>query len=282
MPRRTRSQSQPMAQPPAGPTTWLRADYEFPSTFSYRMPDVSAQFAVGSPIPSPAAVKLALVDTAIRWSGDVNEGRRIFDIIKTASICVVPPPRIARFRAFIKRLKPDEVVACANHPSYRVSAKLRRNRRPACPFCGTIPDVNLPILEESTGVRDYFLLDGPLSVFIEVPQSDAAYIARLLQRIRRFGTSDSICWCVAVCFESPDQALCPQRFGDRSHAQGRLVVRLSDLTQQSQFNGFDPFRGNVQEARLGKGVYVLPLRVRRSGETWAILERIRTNTGGLT
>jgi hypothetical protein len=282
MPRRTRSQSQPMAQPPAGPTTWLRADYEFPSTFSYRMPDVSAQFAVGSPIPSPAAVKLALVDTAIRWSGDVNEGRRIFDIIKTASICVVPPPRIARFRAFIKRLKPDKVVACANHPSYRVSAKLRRNRRPACPFCGTIPDVNLPILEESTGVRDYFLLDGPLSVFIEVPQSDAAYVTWLLQRIRRFGTSDSICWCVAVCFESPDQALCPQRFGDQSHAQGGLVVRLSDLTQQSQFNGFDPFRGNVQQARLEKAVYVLPLRVRRSGETWAILERIRTNTGGLT
>jgi hypothetical protein len=282
MPRRTRSQSQPMAQPPAGPTTWLRADYEFPSTFSYRMPDVSAQFAVGSPIPSPAAVKLALVDTAIRWSGDVNEGRRIFDIIKTASICVVPPPRIARFRAFIKRLKPDKVVACANHPSYRVSAKLRRNRRPACPFCGTIPDVNLPILEESTGVRDYFLLDGPLSVFIEVPQSDAAYVTWLLQRIRHFGTSDSICWCVAVCFESPDQALCPQRFGDQSHAQGGLVVRLSDLTQQSQFNGFDPFRGNVQQARLEKAVYVLPLRVRRSGETWAILERIRTNTGGLT
>jgi len=252
MPRRARSPSQSVAQPPAGPTTWLRADYEFPSTFSYRMPDVSAQFAIGSPIPSPAAVKLALVDTAIRWSGDVNEGRRIFDAIKTARVCVVPPPRMVRFRAFIKRLKPPHSSAGAGAPTV-----------------------------ESTGVRDYFLLDGPLSVFIEVPQSDTAYIAWLLQRIRRFGTSDSICWCVAVCFESPDQALCPQRFGDQSHAQGGLVVRLSDLTQQSQFNGFDPFRGNVQQARLEKAVYVLPLRVRRSGETWAILERIRTNTGRL-
>jgi hypothetical protein len=274
MPRRARSPSQSVAQPPAGPTTWLRADYEFPSTFSYRMPDVSAQFAIGSPIPSPAAVKLALVDTAIRWSGDVNKGRRIFDAVKTARVCVVPPTRMVRFRAFIRRLKPDEVVACANHPSYRVSAKLGRNRRPACPFCGTIPDVKLPVLEESTGVRDYFLLDGPLSVFIEVRQSDAAYIAWLLQRIRRFGTSDSVCWCRGVREEAPDETLCPQPFGNLSHAQGGLVVRLSDLTQQSQFDGFDPFRGDVQQARLEKAVYVLPLRVRRSGETWAILERI--------
>jgi len=282
MPRRARSQPQAVTQPSAGPTTWLRADYEFPSTFSYRMPDVSAQFAIGSPVPSPAAVKLALVDTAIRWSGDVNEGRRVFDLIKTAKVCVVPPSRMVRFRAFVKRLKPGEVIACANHPSYRVSAKLGRNKRPPCPFCGTIPSVQLPILEESTGVRDYFLLDGYLSVFIEVPQSDAGYIAWLLQRIRRFGTSDSICWCSAVCVEDPDQTLCPQRFSGLSHTRGGLVVRLSDLTQASQFDGFNPFGGNVQQANLEKGVYVLPLRIRRSGETWAVLERIRINIGGLT
>jgi len=127
---------------------------------------------------------------------------------------------------------------------------------------------------ESTGVRDYFLLDGYLSVFIEVPQSDAGYIAWLLQRIRRFGTSDSICWCVTVCFEAPDQALCPQRFSGLSHTRGGLVVRLSDLTQASQFDGFNPLGGNIRQANLEKGVYVLPLRIRRSGETWAILERI--------
>jgi len=98
MPRRSCSQSQAVAQLQIIPTTWLRTDYEFPSTFSYRMPDASAQFAIGLPIPSPATVKLALVDTAIRWSGDINEGRRIFDLIKTAKVCVVPPSRMVRFR----------------------------------------------------------------------------------------------------------------------------------------------------------------------------------------
>jgi len=245
MPRRARSQPQAVTQPSAGPTTWLRADYEFPSTFSYRMPDVSAQFAIGSPVPSPAAVKLALVDTAIRWSGDVNEGRRVFDLIKTAKVCIVPPSRMVRFRAFIKRLKPPHSSAGPGAPTV-----------------------------ESTGVRDYFLLDGYLSVFIEVPQSDADYIAWLLQRIRRFGTSDSICWCVTVCFEAPDQSLCPRRFVNLSRGQGGLIVRLSDLTQRSQFDGFNPFGGNVRQARLKKDVYVLPFRILKSGENWAILERI--------
>jgi len=243
--RRTRRQSQPMTQSPAGPTTWLRADYEFPSTFSYRMLDVSAQFAVGSPIPSPAAVKLALVDTAIRWSGDVSEGRRIFDVIKTARVCAVPPPRMVRFRAFIKRLKPPHSSAGPEAPTV-----------------------------ESTGVRDYFLLDGPLSVFIEVPQSNANDIVGLLQRIRRFGTSDSVCWCKEVREEVPCAELCPQKFSNLSNDRKGLVVRLSDLSQESLFEGFNPFGGNMRRANLEKDLYVIPLRVKRSGETWAILERI--------
>jgi len=245
MPRRACSQSQAMTQLPGGSSVWLRADYEFPSTFSYRMPDASAQFAIGLPIPSPATVKLALVDTAIRWSGDINEGRRIFEIIKTAKVCVIPPSRIVRFRALIRRLKPP-------HSS----------KGPGAPTV------------ESVGVRDYFLLDEPLSVFVEVPQSIAGEIAWLLQRVRRFGTSDSICWCKEVREEAPDISRCPQRFGGLSHAQEGLVVRLSDLTQASQFEGFNPFGGNVREAKLEKEVYVLPLRVLRSGETWEILERI--------
>jgi hypothetical protein len=247
MPRRHQAQSASAPSPPAGPMVWLRADYEFPSTFSYRMPDVSAQFAIGSPIPSPATVKLALVDTAIRWSGDVAEGRRIFDLVKTLRVCIVPPPCMVRFRAFIKRLKPPHSSAGSGAPTV-----------------------------ESTGVRDYFLLNEPLSVFIEVPQAHADKIRELLLRIRRFGTSDSLCWCTGVSEEAPDNRLCPQLLANLTPAQHGLVVRLSDLSPSSQFDGFNPFGGNARGANLDKQVYVLPLTVKQSGETWAILERNRT------
>lgn len=124
---RPRAQSGPAPSSPMGRMVWLRADYEFPSTFSYRMPKVSGQFAIGSPIPSPATVKLALVDAAIRRDANVDEGRRIFDLVKTANVCAVPPPRMVCFRAVIKRLKPNEIVACPNHPAYTVSATLRKD-----------------------------------------------------------------------------------------------------------------------------------------------------------
>jgi len=55
-----------------------------------------------------------------------------------------------------------------------------------------------------------------------------------------------------------------------------LVVRLSDLTDSSQFDGFNPFGGSARQANLDKQVYVLPLTVKQSGETWAILERNQT------
>jgi len=245
MPRRSRSQPASVPPPLAGSMVWLRADYEFPSTFSYRMPDVSAQFAVGSPIPSPATVKLALVDTAIRWTGNVGEGQRIFELVKTSRVCIIPPPQVVRFRAFIKRLKPPHSSAGPRAPTV-----------------------------ESTGVRDYFLLKGTLSVYIEVPASNADEVEELLRRVRRLGTSDSICWCVEVCREGPPQQLCPHLLRKVSSVQAGLVVRLSDLTQDSQFGGFNPFGGNTRDAHLDKQVYVLPLTVRYSGETWAILERI--------
>ncbi len=219
---------------------WLRADYEFASTFSYRQPDVSAQFAIGAPVPSPATVKLALVDTAIRWSGRVDEGRRVFDLVKGLKVCVVPPPRMVRFQAFIKRLKPREGG-----------------------------------LLGSTGVRDYFLFEGPLTVYIEVPSSNAGEIGDLLRRVRRFGTSDSLCWCIGVREEHPDERLCPCRLVDLTSDRGGLVVRLSDLTDNSEFDGFNPFGGNARQANLDKNVYVLPLIVERSGETWALLKRKR-------
>jgi len=240
------SPPQPTPQLSTGSTTWIKADYEFASTFSYRIPGVSNQFAIGSPIPSPAAVKLALVDTAIRWSGDVNKGRKIFDLVKTATVCVIPPPRIVRFRAFIKRLKP------------------RSNS-----------------LLESTGVRDYFLFEGPLSVYIQVPDSEKCEIEQLLQKIRRLGTTDSLCWCSRVRQESPPDCLCSKIFSHSlaSHGQSQAIplhgfpIRLKDLTTGSAFDGFNPFGGSQSKSNLCDEIHVLPVVVQRSGETWAILKR---------
>ncbi len=224
---------------------WLRANYEFASTFSYRIPGASAQFAVGAPIPSPATVKLAIVDTAIRWSGNVDKGREVFNVVKTLQVCVVPPSQMVRFRAFVRRLKPP-------HSSSKSG-----------------------MLTESTGVRDYFILDGPMSVYIETPVDKVDEIKTLLNNIRRFGTTDSVCFCVQCKQDVPDEALCPRPLADSGAFPRRFFVSLlADLTPESQFDGFNPFGGNAQLSKQQIRPYALPLDVRRSGETWAILVRV--------
>lgn len=251
MGRRKRIELAPPSAPPPN-TIWLRAEVVFPSTFSYRQSEASSQFAIGSPIPSPAAVKLTLVDTAIRWNGSVEVGKQVFDWVKTCCVYPVPPEQVVRFRSFIKRLKPSK-----EDPSF----------------------------EESTGVRDYFLLSGPLQVFLQVPEDHVEEAEQLLLWVRRLGTSDSLCWCARVERVSEEEVAewrpffprraseLPDEFWVRKVMEGLLVVRLSDLTEQSQFEGFNPFGGDSRRANRRPESYLLPLALERFGETWALLRR---------
>lgn len=87
---------------------WIRGDFEFGTTFSYRLPGASSQFAVGTPIPSPAAVKLALVAAAIHEDGEVAYGERVFSSVRDCLVYFGLPEHLTRFRACIKRLKPSK------------------------------------------------------------------------------------------------------------------------------------------------------------------------------
>jgi len=228
---------------------WLKAEIEFASAFSYRQPDASAQFAIGSPIPSPATIKLTLVDTAIRWNGSVETGRQVFDWLKTCKVQCVPPEKVVRFRVFLKRLKPREGQ-----------------------------------LLESTGIRDYFLLDDAITIFVQIPADKVEVVKQLLLKVRKLGTSDSLCWCRGVT--EIEESELPHEFFARKLeelsenalqqgiAQGMLVARLSDLTNRSEFDGFNPFGGNSRRANLEKTSYLLPLQMERYGETWALLRRV--------
>jgi hypothetical protein len=267
-----------------GDRVWLKAEIEFAGAFSYRQPDASAQFVIGSPIPSPATVKLTLVDTAIRWNNSVEIGRQVFDWLKTCKVHCVPPAQVIRFRVFLKRLKPEEVVACPNHPDFTVSAKSSKEKRPPCPHCGSSLTLKAKSLEGSTGIRDYFLLDDCLTIYLQVPADKVEVVRQLLLKVRRLGTSDSLCWCRDV--REIEESELPHEFFARKLeelpesalrqgiTQGMLVARLSDLTERSEFDGFNPFGGNPRWANLEKASYLLPLRMERYGETWALLKRV--------
>ncbi|RLF79884.1 type I-A CRISPR-associated protein Cas5, partial [Thermococci archaeon] len=70
---------------------WLRLRIHFPSFYSYRIPEYSSQYALALPLIAPSTIKLALVATAIRMSGKVSEGKRIFEYVKDAKVGIKLP-----------------------------------------------------------------------------------------------------------------------------------------------------------------------------------------------
>jgi len=221
---------------------WLRGRFEFGTTFSYRLPDASSQFAIGAPIPSPAAVKLALVASAIQEIGDPQSGARVLEVIRQCPVWFGLPSRIARFRAFIKRLKPKDSGGFL----------------------------------ESTGMRDYFLFNSVFEIYLQVSESVAQDIGDLLRRVRRFGTTDSLCWCHDVDFVEPALERCAVPFRERKNALTErdefIMISLLDLNPDVTFELVNPYREGLHQGDPFVRVpYVLPLRLEASGGNWALL-----------
>jgi len=219
---------------------WVRAEIEYAAFGSYRVPDSSPSYALCSPLPSPAALRLALVDAVIRHTGSVEEGRRLFELVKAAPLWLAPPSRIAVMRFFLKRLKP-------------------RGRETL----------------ESTGSREYCHFGGPVTVWMSVQAPEA--VARAFSWLRRLGTTDSVITCLPGT-GNPDLSLCMRtmaEFSDDAAVRGRPVYTLHDLRPEARFEQVDPWSASPREAAgaVEKRIYVLPLVRERAGQNWVIYRR---------
>ena len=84
---------------------WLIAESRPASLFSFRSGIATSSGAKTLFLPTPFAIRTALLDTAIRTKG-VAAGRAAFDWIKQLSIAVRPPERVVVTNLFAKILKP--------------------------------------------------------------------------------------------------------------------------------------------------------------------------------
>ncbi len=221
---------------------WLQAEVEFASFYSYRVPDLSPSFALCSPVPSPAAIRLAVVDATIRHTGDVNEGHAVFELMKRARLELQPPSRVAVMKFFIKRLKPE---------------KPTKGKRAS--------------VIESTGIREYCLPWGPMVFWIESDQPER--IAQSLQWLRRLGTTDSLASCT-VGAGTPNFASCIRPANgltlQTTNFAQRPVFTLHELKPETQFNQVNPFADERPGKPFEKRLYVLPLVREKVGENWVI------------
>lgn len=225
---------------------WVRADIRFAAFFSYRIPDTSPSYAPCSPLPSPAAIRLALVDAVIRHTGSLEEGRRMFERVRAAPLELQPPEAVSVLKFFIKRLKPE---------------KPEKGRRAS--------------VIESTGVREYCQAAGPITAWLQTEEPGS--VEQGFAWLRRLGTTDSLAWST-VAHGEPDPRLCMRGVASLPIASQnfarRAVVTLHEVTPGATFDQVDPFcESRRRVGPFRKQVYVLPLVFERAGENWVTYRR---------
>lgn len=231
---------------------WIKAEIEFASTFSYRMPDTSSQFAIPMLLPGPSTVKLGLVATAILQSGKLTEGYQMFEILKTAEIKFLLPEKIAVFYPLIKRLKPK-------------SAALRTRG-----------------FEPTFGTRGYVLYSGPVTLYLGMPKlnnEDFEKIIVVLKCLRRLGTSDSLLRMIEIAKEKPPDSTIivkPMKFLNLEEVKGGLIQKVKDINPIAKFSDVNPFERsskNKKKKVFIESFYILPVRPIKEGGKWILYER---------
>ncbi len=222
------------------PLVFLRAEYNFPSTFSYKDPRATSQLAFGPFIPSPSTFKLALVNAALKLYGYKYEVMTsTFDLVKDLKVYIMPAKHVSQFSAKIRILK-------------------KRER----------------YILQSIATRQYYIFDDNLVIYIQVPEEKKERMAELMYNVEYLGTADSICWCVRVTEEEPDVSLCVTE--EPLETRSNVPVYLTDFAEDVTYEDFDPYGKKKSKSKiLKKKVYFAPPYKKRYVEGGcAIFERM--------
>jgi len=87
---------------------WTIAEYQPTGLFSLRPHTATTSGGKSLIVPTPFAIKMALVDAAIRTQG-LERGRTLFPEIRDLRIAVRPPDRILVSKTFVRMLRIKEV-----------------------------------------------------------------------------------------------------------------------------------------------------------------------------
>lgn len=260
---------------------WFKAEYEFASMFSYRVPNFSPSFALSSPLPGPSTIKLAIVSTAIERNGK-QYGEEIFKIVKNSRVLVEPPEKVALSKALIKRLK-QEIIAkkmpkqkketgtCSlcneNKEVWKIDGKL------ICKGCASNR------ITPTFGTREYVHFSGPINIFIDVENNNKEKIKEILYKIKYFGTSDSLVFCKSISEQFPDEDVCIKNLKPIESKEkivlGDFALLLADLKEDIEFREVNPYEEVRSREPFSLHPYVFPLKLESEGKNWKIYSKIK-------
>ncbi len=217
---------------------WIVAYYRPVTLFSLKSSLATGSGAKTLLVPTPFAIRTALLDSCIRTQG-LAAGRQAFDWIKRLRLAVRPPEKAVVMHSFTKVLKPTRKEEAEN------------------------------AFDRTIAFREYVYQDGRLGVAFETEEPAAVSSLRILvDQVNYFGKRGSfVQWLPPL----EDTEELPAGFlridGPEFHASG-LIQQVDDWGESLTFEKLDVF--SDQEIRLNQDrvlrPLVLPYRLVRSSK----------------
>jgi len=236
---------------------WLIAEYRPVSLFSFRSGMATSSGAKTLFLPTPFAIRTALLDAAIRTNG-LAAGPVTFNWIKNLSIAIRPPERVVVTNLFAKILKPTRKEEAEE------------------------------AMDRTIAFREYAQLEGIVALAFNVSEEHLHDLTMLLVQINYFGKRG----CFFQLMKAPDTAgELPDGFvpmdgvyiqDNQVRGQGpstfvagviQMMDDWGDSLTFAKANIYTDEKIVVGKDRVRKGI-VLPYRLVRSSKSFSYYERI--------
>ena len=236
---------------------WLIAEYRPVTLFSFRSGIATSSGAKTLFLPTPFAIRTALLDAAIRTNG-LAAGPQAFDWIKRLSIAVRPPERVAVTNLFAKILKPSRKEETKH------------------------------AMDRTIAFREYACFAGSVTLAFSMPEDLANELTTLLAQVNYFGKRGSF----FQLLRAPQKTTAlPEDFVlmDGVYIQGTqvngkkpetfaagLVQMMDDWGDTLTFAKADIYTDEKIKPgtdRVRKGV-ILPYRLVRASKSFSYYERL--------
>lgn len=234
---------------------WFVTTYQPVSLTSLKMSMATSTGGKSLLLPTPFAIKMALLDAAIRSAG-VTRADHIWPLIRDLPIAIRGPERIAVNNTFTKILKPD------------------RNKAPD-PDTGLLP----PMLR-TIAFREYVQWQGSVQIAIATEEGDETPWPQWLTQIHYMGKRGGFVQATAApdrIAELDDSFALLTEESDAFTLDGTLQL-MDDCGPKMTFAHADIYSGknislNKPNGRILRPV-VLPYRVERSSRGYTLYRRI--------
>jgi len=231
---------------------WLIADYEAVTLFSLKISSATASGGKTLLVPTPYAIKMALLDVACRTLG-TGEAETRWPELRDLQVALRPADRTVVTNLFQKVLKPYK-----NPPKPGV--------QDFGPFQKTI------------GYREYAQLIGPLGVALGSERKDGyEWVAELMLNVNYFGKRGGFMQLVAApafAEELPSGFVVATHEARQFAVNGTLQV-LDDCSSNLTFAKANIYSGEkikMGKERVTRNV-ILPYRLTRSSKSFSLYER---------